>query len=220
MTSKPAAYSSTLQANQLRALQTLGPVLTALHYHLAGGVGIALRYGHRQSVDLDFFRIQAVGDASSVVHRLAVEVPELVVTAQEPGTVKALLFGVQVSLFDHASPLLAPPEPLGDTETSVATPQDLMAMKLLAIQNRGDKKDFVDLFTLLTESHETLADALAHFQERYHGDLLSIARALVYFREADKQPNLLLLKPIEWPQVKAYFTDAVLDWEHSRPKAS
>jgi hypothetical protein len=94
-----------------------------------------------------------------------------------------------------------------------------MAMKLLAIQNRGDKKDFVDLFTLLTEGGEVLTNALAHYQRRYRGDLLSVARALVYFRDADKQPDLQLLKPLEWPKVKAYFVQSVLDWERSRPKA-
>ena len=110
-------------------------------------------------------------------------------------------------------------EPLGETATSVATPPDLMAMKLLAIQNRGDKKDFVDLLALMTEGRETLTDAMAHYQARYHGDLLSVARALVYFRDADRQPDLQLLKPLEWPKIKAYFIQSVLDWERSRPKA-
>jgi hypothetical protein len=219
MTQHSAGNTVALQENQLRAMQTLGPVLTSLHYHLAGGVGVALRHGHRQSVDLDYFRIQPAEDPSSVVRRLRADVPELIVIAQEPGTIQAQLFGVRVSLFDHASPLLAPPELVGETATRVAQAPDLMAMKLLAIQNRGDKKDFIDLFTLLTENGQTLGQALAHYQARYHGDLLAVARALVYFRDADKQPELLLIKPIEWSSVKAYFTQAVLDWERTRPKA-
>jgi hypothetical protein len=146
MTTQQPGHISVLQDNQLRALQRLGPVLSALHYHLAGGVGVGLRHGHRRSVDLDYFRIQSVGDISDVVRRLQSDVPELVITGQERGTIQAQLFGVPVSLFDHASPLIAPPELLGETATSVAQTPDLMAMKLLAIQNRGDKKDFVDLF--------------------------------------------------------------------------
>lgn len=214
-----AEHIEALRAEQLRAIQALAPVMAALHYHLAGGVGIALRHGHRQSFDLDYFRIQLPSDPSGVVQALRVEVPALSVTGQEPGTVQAVLFGVKVSLFDHSSPLLLPPERLGATGTPVAAAPDLIAMKLLAIQNRGARKDFVDLFTLMTEDGVSLAQALDHFDERYHGDVLSVARALVYFREADRQPDLLLLKPIQWSGVKAFFLQAVLDWEARRPRA-
>lgn len=103
-----------------------------------------------------------MGDIGDVVRRLQNEVPELLVAVQEPGTIQAQLFGVPVSFFDHASPLIAPPELLGQTATAVAQTPDLMAMKLLALQNRGDRKDFVDLFALITDANLTLTDAMTH----------------------------------------------------------
>lgn len=54
-----------------QVLETLVPPLLATGFSLAGGTSVALRFGHRLSVDLDFFTTEAF-DAESLLRHLDV----------------------------------------------------------------------------------------------------------------------------------------------------
>jgi hypothetical protein len=56
---------------QARALSRLGPFTLSRGIYLAGGTAIALRLGHRRSVDLDFFSEELIADPLEVVGSLA-----------------------------------------------------------------------------------------------------------------------------------------------------
>ena len=48
-------HSECLEAEQRTVLGQLGAPLARREFYLAGGTAVALRLGHRQSVDLDWF---------------------------------------------------------------------------------------------------------------------------------------------------------------------
>ena len=48
-------HTNTLPEHSLELLKKLAPVLASRGFYLAGGTALALRFGHRISVDLDFF---------------------------------------------------------------------------------------------------------------------------------------------------------------------
>lgn len=206
----------TLSEAQVRALAVLHAPLQALHFYLADDIGVALHLGHRQSHDLDFFRSQTAADPADLVRRLAIEVPELTVIRTAPGTVVGRLLGVQVSLFDHEPALLDAPETEAASGTPVAGQDDLLAMKLLAIQNRGEKRDFIDLYCMLRASGEGLGHALDCLQRRYGADPYSALRALVFFDDADRAPDPVLVEPLDWREVKAFFRREVARWPIER----
>ena len=111
-------------------------------------------------------------------------------TSTAPRTLYAVVGGVQVSFFGYGYPtLLAPDEPAPGLLPLASIP-DIAAMKLAAIASRGSRKDFVDLWFLL-EDHMSLGQALDAFRQKYEmADLGHVVRALVYFDDADSEPEL------------------------------
>ena len=116
--------------------------------------------------------------------------------------------GVQVSFIGISYPLLAPLLRPAERKLSLASEDDIAAMKLAAVASRGSRKDFVDLWILITR-HRNLEDYLALYQEKYRADIGHVLRALTYFDDADQEPPLRLLADIDWNQVKADFTQWV-----------
>jgi hypothetical protein len=80
-------------------------------FYLAGGTGLALRRGHRRSVDLDLFT-EAPFAATSVRDRLR-DVEGLSHLEVGEGTVHLMLDAVKVSFLHYPYPLLFPPGMFG-----------------------------------------------------------------------------------------------------------
>lgn len=75
-------------------------------------------------------------------------------------------------------------------------------MKLAAITSRGSRKDFVDLWLLISR-HRPLPDCLEFFRRKFATrDIGHVVRSLIYFDDADDEPPLRLLIDIDWQSVK------------------
>lgn len=179
-------------------------------YYLAGGTALALLEGHRVSVDLDVF-IERIGDAEEVLGLLRGHVRNLSVTSVSAGTLYAEVVGVQVSVIEYKYPLLGPTVSSNSEGLQLANRDDIAAMKLSAIANRGSRKDFVDLWILLTR-HRPLAEYLALYQEKFEvRDVGHVVRSLVHFDDAERDPPLRLLVDIDWEELKTDFQRRVTD---------
>jgi hypothetical protein len=106
-------------------------------------------------------------------------------------------------------PNLHAPEP--GLAVPVASLEDLAAMKIEAISARGARKDFVDLY-LICQQGLGLSGSLRAFEKRFassHPDVLHRLKSLVYFDDAEQEPEPSMLKPLAWPEVRAYFEHEV-----------
>lgn len=129
---------------------------------LYGGTAIALRLGHRQSVDFDFFafdNLQPDRLLDSLLllrdaHTLQKESNTLTVLIDRGGPVKLSFFGVP-----RLRPL-QPPDQATDTMVRIASLLDLAATKASVVQVRAEAKDYIDLDAILTGSTIDLAQAL------------------------------------------------------------
>lgn len=170
--------------------------------YLAGGTGLALRFGHRRSVDLDFFLTEPF-DESLLLQRTQV-VPQVSVVARSPQTLHLTIQGIKVSFLGYTYPLLFPPSPF--LEVPVADPRDIACMKITAIASRGTKRDFVDLYAAC--EHFGLAEILGLFTRKYSHtgyNRLHILKSLTYFADAEKDPMPHMLVPLDWREVKRFF---------------
>lgn len=178
----------------------------ARDFYLAGGTGLALRLGHRVSLDLDLFsRENPLGKAerSALVESLQDTGPVEVLETSD-GTLHLLLQGVRVSLLRYRYPLLAETDRWRGL--AVAASEDIAAMKVAAIIGRGSKKDFVDLHALASRLDlERLLRGAGRKYADHRDFLLQAARALVYFEDAEKDPMPRLLRPADWDEVKGCF---------------
>jgi hypothetical protein len=178
-----------LPEGQRRLWPTLAP-LAQLGWVLYGGTAIALRYGHRVSVDFDFFSAQpldrqALGQALPWLAstRVLQDQPETL-TLLTPDTADV---GVKVSFFGGLTiGRVADPEISDDGIALVASPLDLLATKLKVLLQRAEKKDYLDVATLL-EANLPLAEGLAAASALYGPAFPpeEALKAIVFFADGD-----------------------------------
>jgi predicted nucleotidyltransferase component of viral defense system len=79
--------------------------------------------------------------------------------------------------------------------------EDIAAMKLNAVANRGAKKDFYDIHALLTIF--SLSELIGFFEKKYQKmNSFTVVKSLAYFDDADLEPDPMSLMESPWDQIK------------------
>ena len=172
------------------------PVLEA--FYLVGGTALALQIGHRRSIDIDLFT-HAPFDAQMISDSIARSQHATEIDVSK-NTVRCFIDGVKVDILAHQYPLI---EPLSVVDgIRIASLQDITAMKLNAVANRGAKKDFWDIAVLL--SRFSLDEMLTFYGRKYRsGNRWAVLKSLTYFQDADAHDIPIHdLTGITWDQVK------------------
>lgn len=175
------------------------------NFALAGGTSLALKIGHRKSIDFDLFCPQPFD----------VKELEIILTSQSnfsfdfTGNNSRMLFGsinnIKCDFIHEPARLL---EPFHTIEgVSFFSVKDIAAMKLHTICGRGKKKDFFDVYALLqTYSRETLIE---WFTQKYDDKrLFFLWRSLLYFEDAENDPDIDGYSPFtkSWDEIKKFIT--------------
>jgi hypothetical protein len=164
---------------------------------LVGGTALALQLGHRRSIDLDLFgKITCDNDELQDGLR---QLGTLSVRKESPNIKIYTVNDIKVDFVNY------PYEWIDDmvVEDSIrlASPKDIAAMKVNAIQGRGSKKDFVDMYFLLRRF--TLPEIMDFYRQKYPDH--SVFRAimsLTYFADADQQASPEMLLAVSWEEMK------------------
>jgi hypothetical protein len=86
--------------------------------------------------------------------------------------------------------------------------EDIAAMKLNSTMNRGSKKDFYDIYELL--NHFTLQELISFYTSKYDfSSQLILLKSLVYFDDAEQEPDPVSVKPTSWGMVKHKVSEMV-----------
>ncbi len=185
---------------------------TPAAFVLYGGTAIALRLGHRQSVDFDFFAFETIDP-----ERLLREVPYLADAKSartQPNTLDAIVDRdgeVHVSFFGLPSlEQVRPPVELDQPKLEIADMLDLAGAKMAVIQRRALAKDYLDIHAILTRTEITpeqaLGAAAAMYGERFNP--YDTLKALAYFGE----PELETLPD----DLKSNLTEVTADFDMTR----
>lgn len=170
-------------------------------FRLVGGTALALHLGHRKSVDIDLFSCDHFS-AEGVGESLAGSFALSQVTTRE-NTLLGHIDGIKVDLIAHRYPWISPP--VEHDGVRLASLEDIAAMKLNAIANRGSKKDFWDVAALL--GRFSCDELQTIYQRRYpHMDLWQATRSLLYFDDAEGEPDPISLTGTTWADVKSSIT--------------
>lgn len=171
---------------------------------LVGGTALALQLGHRTSVDLDFFgRINADSEELRDILR---EVGRVEVASVSKNINIFWINGVKVDMVNYPYPWLD--LPIVEDGVRLASLNDIAAMKISAIVNRGTKKDFIDLYTLL--QHFALDEILDMYSRKYSdGSLFIVMKSLTYFDDAETDPMPNVLNDTTWETVKDFLRKVV-----------
>jgi len=198
----------TVAPDTLELLKTIASKSEMNGFRLVGGTALALQYGHRQSVDLDFFGSPTVSqeDTIDVLSSLG----NITIHNRTDKILQVVLRGIKVDVIDYSRYGWIDP-PVVDDGIFLASPRDIAAMKINAVEGRGSRKDFVDIYMLL--QHYTLGELLDFYSMKYPN--YSIFRALLsltYFDDAETQAMPKMFIPQTWEEIKAYISDKVKEY--------
>jgi predicted nucleotidyltransferase component of viral defense system len=174
-------------------------------YYLAGGTALALQIGHRISTDLDWFSTSQplLFPEREKVSQILSENKEFEIASEQDGLLFTRLFQTDVSfIYQHHTLVERTIEYQG---VRLASPTDIGLMKLAAINSRGNRRDFIDLYCLrdIVSLDRLLDLAPAKYHDR--PSFLSVAaRALAYFEDAEGQPMPRMMNSIQWSEVRLY----------------
>ncbi|MFQ5436433.1 MAG: nucleotidyl transferase AbiEii/AbiGii toxin family protein, partial [Anaerolineae bacterium] len=164
MASLDPIHWETITSQMHDLLKFIGQQSFARRFYLAGGTALALRLGHRRSIDLDFF--SATDDIlrqtrQEILKALAPLSPQTMEDVD--GNLLLLASGLSVGFFGYGYPLL---EATGEVENvAVASIIDIGLMKLDALISRGSRKDFYDLHQIAQQI--SLSELLALGKKKY-----------------------------------------------------
>ena len=165
-----------------------------LGFVLYGGTAIALRLGHRVSIDFDFFTERPL-DKALVRKSLAFmkdaeglqEAPDTLVVSVVPQGAKN---PVKISFFGRiVFGRFGNPELTHDGVLQVASLDDLMATKLKTILQRSSSKDYRDIAAMIAAGSQVsrgLAIAYQMFRPTFQP--AESLRALTYHKDLDAPP--------------------------------
>jgi predicted nucleotidyltransferase component of viral defense system len=195
-------YKKTVEPTTLELLKSLLQLPELQEFALLGGTSLSLRWGHRKSEDLDLFS-NALFDERAMVECLEAHYQDVVIDVQEKQTVRAFVNQVKVEIIAPKRPYLKPFEVLEDIR--LFSVEDTMAFKMNAIERRGSKKDFYDLFECL--KYHALEDVITFYQKKFEtSNVMQLLKSITYFDDAENNPDPILFRKKTWESVKKSIT--------------
>lgn len=191
-------YKETLYAKTEQVLENIEENSILRKFYLAGGTALALQLGHRKSIDLDWFA-EDYPKHEQIKQAFPNYAP--IIMHESHGTIDMVINDVKISFLEYKYPLL---EPLIKFEgIEMASIIDIACMKISAISSRGSKKDFVDLYCVMQTT--PLSQILEYFHQKFEKVSYQenhILKSLVYFEDAEEDPEPEYLADIAWKGVK------------------
>jgi predicted nucleotidyltransferase component of viral defense system len=201
--------TDTLEKHTLALLRKLQALEILGNTRLVGGTALALQLGHRASVDLDFFGI-VPGDANEIRQEFNAIGLKAGLDYASKSIKQFTIDNVKVDFVNYPYNWL---EPIKNEEgIKLASLQDIAAMKLEAVTNRGTRRDFVDIYFLLKQF--PLKRQLELYLQKYpEGSSFNVLRSLTYFDDAETAPMPKMFLNVGWDQIKASIREAVAGYQ-------
>ena len=194
----------TIEPHTLELLKALmqEPALSELR--LVGGTALALQYGHRSSIDLDLFG------------KIDIDAYELQSILSKHGVLRVenetklihqyIIDNIKVDVVNYPFEWISPM--IEDEGVRLASPMDIAAMKVNAIEGRGTKKDFIDMYMLL--QHYSLEEILGFYQQKYpNHSIFRALRSMTYFDDAEEQFMPRMFVDTTWEEMKQFIINRV-----------
>ncbi|PIZ47462.1 hypothetical protein COY29_05170 [Candidatus Woesebacteria bacterium CG_4_10_14_0_2_um_filter_39_14] len=196
---------SVLNQNQKKVLSKLS-FLTRDGFYLAGGTSLAIQIGHRTSFDFDFYTPNHFDQNTLFDKFLEIFGDEAIKTSLAKNTLFCTLKTVDCSFFTYPYKLLK--KPVLKRGMAVVSLEDIAAMKLLAVNRRPAKRDYVDVYYLLEKF--SLGEMIDFAKEKFPNfNFYYLLRALSYFEDIKDDERR-----------KIQMTDKNFSWEAAKNKLS
>lgn len=202
-------YLEAIDENMLNLTKSMG-FLKDFSFYLSGGTGLSLQIGHRKSFDMDFFTPKEFSpdELSTTIKTYKITIEG---EMRRQGSLHCILEGVKTSFIFYDALLLFPTERFNSIE--IADWRDIVVEKLRTVGDRGQKKDFYDLYFGVQMLGINTIVNLAYKKFGRRVNYFHLLKGIIYFEDADKNPAPLLFKSVPWTDVKNFFLMSVKEFE-------
>lgn len=199
-------FTNILEEKTLKLLKSFKNKSLPEKTYLAGGTAIALQLGHRSSLDLDFFSENEFNE-NQWLQKLEKEF-NFKLLQKDWQTLTGEIENVKFSLFYYKYPLIENKVSLDNL--SIASLEDLSAIKLDTLISRGTKRDLIDIYFLAQKFG--LENMYSFYDQKYKNwkdREIMIKKALIYFDDAEKDIDPKMLVDFKWEKLKDFFLNQV-----------
>lgn len=183
-------------------------------YLLWWGTALALVYGHRESIDFDFFINQDIDTKKLFQDCITIfNTHQIVKIFEATNTLYITVDGVKISFFsyhyEHIDKIIT------SEYLNIYSIKDIAAMKLRAIQNRATTKDYVDLYYMIKDIW--LSRVLESFMDKFWPVVTEsyLLKSLIYFDDILDEQIVLKDKKLNFEKVKQEIKNEVLAYSQS-----
>lgn len=197
-------YPQILSKNQQEALAKLG--VLDKDYYLAGGTALALQLGHRTSLDFDLYNINHFSNEGLIKKLKGAFLTDFKANENQPkDTLFAEIMGIKMSVFYYPYPLIN--NAVKFPPIKLASIEDISAMKVVAIVQRGKQRDFIDLYYLINKIGINKILESAYQKYPWYREMDEIVfYSLTYFDDAEKDKGLRAIRVLDpnfsWEKAK------------------
>lgn len=182
-------------------------------FYMAGGTALALQLGHRTSLDFDFYTEKKF-DNEKLLRELEKRFKDIKLIQNPEQTLIVKINGKEISFFHYPYPLIY--SLVRNKEIpSLASKKDIAATKVMAIIQRGTKRDFIDICFLIKEFGLKEIFEIANKKYPSFNKYLAL-QALTYFKDAEKEKKkrkVTYIKEVNWPKIKDFLIKTVSDFK-------
>jgi predicted nucleotidyltransferase component of viral defense system len=195
-------YTATVKPQLLELLNSMMNESTFDSFVLVGGTSLALQYGHRDSIDLDFFGNQPI-DEELFLSKLSL-FGSVRWIKKSDNILICTVNDIKVDLVSYPYTWIGPV--IHVNKLRLASDRDIAAMKLNAIAGRGSKKDFIDLYVILQRF--SLNEVISFYNDKYpDGSIFMVLKSLSYFEDADLELSPKMYIDVQWYEIKAFISE-------------
>ncbi|OGK08331.1 hypothetical protein A2767_07480 [Candidatus Roizmanbacteria bacterium RIFCSPHIGHO2_01_FULL_35_10] len=201
-------FPGTLPDNTQHSLALLGKSKILDQAYLAGESSLALQLGHRRSIDFDFFS-KAEFNVDEIKKQLN-KIGSHEVDNESPKTMVGKFNEIKFSYFYYPYPLIKPTKKF--LNINLASLEDIAGMKLVAITDRGTRKDFIDLYFLAKKCFP-FEKMFGFYDKKYQklsSNLFTLIKSLQFYYDADNKEMPEMIEKVEWEEVKKFMQKEVV----------
>ena len=200
-------HKETIETDTLELLKKLQSEPLLASFNLVGGTSLALRLGHRKSVDLDLFSKEDFD--LQEIKELLVNQYGFKVGYEKGKTLKGFIGKVMVDLIRYDYPHICPIE----TEEGIRMESlpDVVAMKLSTICDNGSRiKDFIDIAYLSTVYN--FGEMLEFYKQKYpSSNPLVPTKSLIYFDDINFDEDVVMMQgKFDWNSIAARLNEMTI----------
>jgi len=195
-------FTATVKPELLELLNAVMNVSNFDSFVLVSGTSLALQYGHRDSIDLDFFGNQPIDEDLFLSKLSLFGCVQLI--KKSDNVLICTVNDIKVDLVSYPYTWIGPV--IHVNKLRLASDRDIAAMKLNAIAGRGSKKDFIDLYFILQRF--SLNEVINFYNEKYpDGSIFMVLKSLSYFEDADLELSPKMYIDVQWDEIKVFISE-------------